>query len=146
MTMENVNTVTANIDSSLTTRSNLYITSKEMQGYTLSGNFTNPTYEISQERFCEIAEADSEGRLIILPLKIGSSFYGFKKFINKPWEIYESVVTGFYINQIGLRVKSTKCKDLYTEEISELNDLFLSKEQAEKYLKIHNSINRAIPN
>ena len=74
--------------------------------------------EYDLDRLKELAEADKEGRCLVLPCKEGKKVYkiNFYTFENYPPEIYESVfhITDYY--DVG-------------------NTVFLTKEEAEKALE-----------
>jgi len=89
---------------------------------------------LSPERVAELAEAEKDGRLVVLPISIGNCFYGIKQYIDKTCEIYESKVKGYRISRTGTTIQSTKN---YSMPITSIDDygLYITRAEAETALK-----------
>ena len=84
-------------------------------------------------KLAEYENAEEQGRLIVLPCKVGDKIFGFKRFINKPWEIYESVIYGIRISKTGIKIYGTKTHPISPYDIDGV-DLFDNRPEAEAAL------------
>lgn len=88
---------------------------------------------INEARLKQILEAEADGRLVILPCKVGDALY-FKSTYGE--EIVESKVRSFWMGVVAyckiprlLMVRTTRC-DIEADNFGKT--VFLSREEAEK--------------
>ena len=78
-------------------------------------------------------EAEAEGRLVVLPCRVGDKIFGFRRFVDKPWEIYESIINEIRIGKTGVKIYGTKTYPISPSDIDGV-DLFDNLPEAEATL------------
>ena len=89
------------------------------------------------DRLAEICEAECEGRLVVLPCKVGDTVYVRGE--SFPCEIEQITITEDYINfEWASFDRSYECTECWDEGVFKLSDIgktvFLTREEAEKAL------------
>ena len=100
-------------------------------------NLAAQALETTPERLRELAEADKEGRVVVLPCKVGDTVY----FVNAK-QILEFVVVGYAVDETGISWVHSE----HVDKIGNTNErtfspdrfgktTFLIREEAEKAMK-----------
>lgn len=97
---------------------------------------------IAIDRLCDLAEADRDGRLVVLPCKVGDTVWAIEnpwtgKLLKKPIEAYANGMKkfshGLYVNVLFDTRKINGTRDYETNHIGET--IFFTREEAEKALE-----------